>query len=99
MEIVVFAKRFKNGNWELWKHTCNEEEVESVVDSAWAKAADRLSARPPILIDYMAGARYIFDVAYGPVNNPRDGDTRVQGVCVNGMLIGIHDELRDYVED
>ena len=99
MEIVVFLSRFGNGNWELWKHTCNEEEVEGVVDSALAKAADRFSAGRPNLIDYLAGARYIFNVAYGETNNPKDGDTCVHGVCVDGMLIGIHDELRYHPEN
>ena len=93
MEIIVFARRFENGNWGLWEHTCSEEEVDAVKDSAQAKAYARFSLAPPILIDYLAGARYIFDVAFGPLNEPRDGDTRVHGACIDGILIGISDEL------
>jgi hypothetical protein len=46
MEIVVFAKRLRNGSWEVWEHTCSEEKVDAVEDSARAKTLDRLSFDP-----------------------------------------------------
>jgi hypothetical protein len=94
MEIIVFARRFENGNWGMWEHTCSEEEVDAVKDSAQARAYARFSLASPVLIDYLAGARYIFDAAFGPLDRPRDGDTRVHGVCVDGIVVGISDELR-----
>lgn len=87
MEIVVFGRRFGNGNWEQWEHTCSEEEMLWVEDSTAAKAQDRSHFGPPLPIDYLKGARYIFDVAYGPAGSPRDGDTRVHGVSVNGVRV------------
>lgn len=81
----------------MWEHTCSEEEVDAVKDSAQAKANARFSLGPPTLIDYLAGARYIFDVAFGQLDNPRDGDTRVHGACVDGIVIGISHELSRHV--
>lgn len=89
MEIIVFGKRFGCGSWEDWEHTCSEEEVHWTHDSALAKAQDRSHFGPPLPIDYLKGARFIFDVAYGPKDNPRDGDIRVHGVSVNGARAGI----------
>ena len=96
MEIIAFAKKFRDGKWEVWEHTCNDEEVDAVKDSACEKALDRLTFEPPLPIDYLWGARYIFDVARGESDNPRDGDTRVHGVSVDGVLIGISEELSHY---
>ena len=96
MEFVVFAKRFKNGSWEVWEHKCSDEEIGAVEDSARAKAVDRLSFDSPVPFDYLHGARYIFDVAYGVEGDPKDGDTVVHGVCVNGILIGTSGELTRY---
>ncbi|MGB8028035.1 MAG: hypothetical protein WCF30_00085 [Terracidiphilus sp.] len=96
MEIIVFAKKFRAGNWEVWEHTCSEEEVDAVEDSARAKAVDRFSFEPPLAVDYLGGARYIFDVARGESDNPRDGDTCVHGVSVDGVLIGVSEELSRY---
>ncbi|MGB7264371.1 MAG: hypothetical protein WBC92_02590 [Terracidiphilus sp.] len=96
MEVVVFAKRFRNGSWEVWEHTCSKEEVDAVNDSASVKAMDRLSFEP-LPVDYLWGARYIFDVARGESDNPRDGDTCVHGVSVDGVLIGVSEELSRYI--
>ncbi len=89
MEIIVFAERFEHGMWGVWEHKCSEEELAAVEDSARAKAQNRLSFGPPLPADYLEGARYIFDVAFGPKDNPRDGDTRVNGVCVDGVVVGV----------
>lgn len=97
VEIVVFAKRFGAGKWEVWEHTCSEEEVDAVQDSARAKTMDRLSFEPPVAVDYLWGARYVFDVARGESDNPRDGDTCVHGVSVDGVLIGVSEELSRYI--
>jgi hypothetical protein len=88
MKIVVLAERFEEGAWKDWERSCDEEEVEAVIDSANAKAADRTHPRPSY-IDYLTGAAYVFDVAFGPRGDPKDGDTRVYGAIVDEMLIGI----------
>jgi len=41
MKIVVLAERFENGAWRDWEHNCDDQEVDAVIDSANAKAADR----------------------------------------------------------
>jgi hypothetical protein len=92
MDILIFAKRFCNGNWVAWQHQCTEGEAEAVADSARAKAQDRLNFDSSDGDDYLAGARYIYDVAYGLLDHPRDGDTRVHAVSVNGMLIAMSEE-------
>jgi hypothetical protein len=97
MEIIVLAKKFRNGNWQVWEHLCSEEEVDAVKDSAREKALDRMTFEPPIPVDYLWGAQYIFDVARGESDNPRDGDTRVHGVSVDGVLIGVSEELSRYI--
>lgn len=89
MKIIVLAERFEDGTWGSWEHICDDEEVEAVVDSAKAKAADRMHFHDPCYIDYLTGCAYIFDVAYGPRDDPKDGDTRVYGAIVDEMLIGI----------
>ena len=95
MKITVLAERFEEGAWKDWEHTCDEEEVEAVIDSANAKAADRVHSRPSDIdyLDYLTGAAYVFDVAFGPREDPKDGDTRVYGAIVDEMLIGISDKV------
>jgi hypothetical protein len=39
------------------------------------------------------GAAYVFDVAFGSREDPKDGDTRVYGAIVDEMLIGISDKV------
>lgn len=87
MKIIVFGRRFISGRWEQWEHTCSEEEIEWVEDSARAKAQDRSHSGPLLPIDYFKGARYIFEVAYGPANSLNDGDTRVHGISVDGVHV------------
>lgn len=96
MEIVVLARRFRNGNWEPWKHICNKEEVEGIVDFAQPKTAGLFLPGRLNAINYLEGARYIFDAMYGEADGPRDGDTRVHGVRVDGHLIGMQEELLDH---
>ena len=97
MRIIVFAERFEDGAWRHWQHLCTEEEVEAVVDSANAKAADRLQSQPSHL-DYLTGAAYIFNVAFGPKENPKNGDTRVYGTVVDDIPIGIHAMFEKYLK-
>ncbi|HEY2469671.1 MAG TPA: hypothetical protein VGI45_17760 [Terracidiphilus sp.] len=92
MKIVVLAERFEEDVWRDWEHVCNEDEAESIFDSANAKAADHMHPRPSY-IDYLMGAVYIFDVARGTPDDPRNGDTRVYGAIVDEMLIGIRDKV------
>lgn len=94
MKIVVFARRFTNGRWETWEHTCDAQETESVADSAQVKACDRSLFGPPDYADFLDSVRYMFNVARGDANSPRDGDTWVHGVGVDGVIIGASDELR-----
>ncbi|MGB7265479.1 MAG: hypothetical protein WBC92_08190 [Terracidiphilus sp.] len=92
----MFARRFTNGRWEAWEHMCNEEEVDGVVDSAQAKTWDRVLSGPPSYADYLNSVRYVFDVVRGEANNPRDGDLQVYGVCVDGVVTGVYEELRGH---
>ncbi len=96
MDVVVFARRFSNGHWETWEHKCDAQEIECVWDSARVKASDRSFFGLPNYADFLEGVRYIFNVARGGANNPRDGDLRVHGVSVDGIVIGIYEELRCY---
>jgi len=96
VEIVVFAKIFKRGNWEIWEHRCSPEEINAIEDSARGYAQNRLSMDTPLPVDYLQGAGYIFDVARGLEDKPRDGDKRVHGVSVNGVLIGVTNELTQH---
>lgn len=96
MKIVILAERFEGGAWRDWEHTCDQEEVEAVVDSANAKAFDHRHPRPSY-IDYLQGAAYIFNVANGPRQNPRDGDTRVYAAVIDEMLIGNFDKVEHHL--
>jgi len=96
MLITIFATQFLGGVWKDWEHTCNEEEVEAVVDSANAKAAERFPGWPPTFEDYLNGARYMFNVAYGAPESPREGDTKVYGVLVNDVVIARFEQLREH---
>ena len=94
MQITVFALRFEGGSWKDWEHACDEEELEAVLDSANAKALE--SGRPgkPTYFDFLQGARFIFDVAFGPREDPKEGDTEVFGVLVDRMVIGRLEPMR-----
>jgi hypothetical protein len=96
MEIVVFAEQFKNGNWDVWKHVCSPEEGEAVVDAALARAKVRSSRERPIHNDFLAGARSTFNVVHGPATNPQDGDLRVYCVCVDKIVIGVLEKIRQH---
>jgi hypothetical protein len=93
MEIIVFAKVFRNGFWINWEHRCTEQEAGGVIDSAEAKAAERQHSGPPLPIDYLGGVHYMFDIACGTPEIPRDGDTVVFGVSVDNLVIGALDEF------
>jgi hypothetical protein len=98
MSIVVFAEQFRIGSWDVWEHTCSPKEVEALVDSAVARAMSRTSVEKPAHDDFLQGARHIFNVALGPANDPRDGDIRVYCVCVDQVVIGVYDKVRQYSE-
>ncbi len=96
MEIVVFAEQFKNGKWDVWKHVCSPEEGEAVVDAALARAKVRSSRERPIHNDFLEGARGTFNVVHGPATNPQDGDLRVYCVCVDKIVIGALEKIRQH---
>jgi hypothetical protein len=96
MLITVFATRFSGGVWKDWEHTCTEEEVEAIADTANAKADERCPGGTPVFADYLEGARYIFNVAFGPPESPREGDTDVYGVLVDEIVIARFKELREH---
>lgn len=98
MNIIVFASRFEDRNWKPWERKCTPEELDAVYDSAVAKALDRLNFGRPDLMDYLFGASYIFDIALGPAESPHAGDTRVHGVCVDGVLFGSLTQLSQQFE-
>lgn len=72
------------------------EASEAVSDSANVKAFDHGGIREPVFVDYLEGARYIFDVACGTMKNPREGHTKVYGVLVGDMVIANYQELQRY---
>jgi len=88
MKIVVFAEKFVGGAWHHWKHICNEDDIEAITDSAYVKAMDRVNFGDPSPMDYLMGARYIFNVANGPEDSPKEGDTRVYALLLNQIIIG-----------
>jgi hypothetical protein len=94
--IVAFGLRFQRGKWRCWEHTCSAEEIEGVVDSAMARAADHGRPGQPTYVDHLEGARYIFDVAYGPREEPVEGDTWVYGVRIDRIVIGNYEELKHH---
>lgn len=96
MLITIFAVRFLAGVWKDWEHLCNEEEVDAVADSAKAKADEREPGGTPTFTDYLLGARYIFNVAFGPPENPKEGDTSVYGVLVDEVVIARFQQLREH---
>lgn len=83
MRITIIAHRFEGGAWKPWEHVCDADEIAAVLDSANAKAFDR--ALSPVLVDsdYLEGARYIFDRAYGTAERPCEGDLRITKVIVS----------------
>jgi len=94
MLITIFAFRFGGGIWLDWEHTCDENELEAVADSARAKAADHDRPGSLLYLDYLEGAKYIFNTAFGTAENPREGDTNVYAVVVDQMVIGRYEELK-----
>jgi len=50
----------------------------------------------PTYADYLEGARYIFNVAFGPLASPGEGDTNVYGVLVDNVVIARFEELREH---
>ena len=97
MLITIFATRFHGGVWKNWEHACTFTETEAVIDSAKAKALENGRVKEPGFTDYLDGARYVFDVAFGTKNRPREGDTRVFGVLVGGMVIAEYQELQRHI--
>jgi hypothetical protein len=98
MRITIFALRFEGGSWKDWEHDCDKEESEAVVDSASAKAFDNGRGKPTYA-DFLEGARYIFDVAFGPRENPQEGDTEVFGVLVDQIVIGRFEQMQRHFAD
>lgn len=93
MKVIVLAERFVDGSWTDWEHLCDQPELEAVIDSANAKAADNMRSQPSYR-DYLAGVAYTFNIACGAPDTPQIGDTRVYAVIVNGMLIGNSDKVQ-----
>lgn len=83
MRITIFASRFVRGSWTSWEHVCDEDEIAEVQDSANAKAFSRAFSSTLTDSDYLEGARYIFDRAYGTAEKPAEGDLRVTKVTVS----------------
>lgn len=93
MKIIVLAERFEDGQWKDWEHICNEAEIDGVADTAMANAVDHMHLSQPAYIDYLDGVAYIFNVARGTRENPKNGDVRVYAAIVNNILIGINDDI------
>lgn len=93
MKLIVLAERFEDSEWTDWEHICNEEEIEAVADSAMVKASDNLHFGKPSYLDYLEGAAYIFNRAYGDTDSPRNGDLRVYATIVDDILVGMHNNI------
>lgn len=96
MEIVVFAEQYRNGGWDVWEYECNPIEARALVDSAAARANARELNAKPVLDDYLESARCLFDITHGTPAFPRNGDTHVYCVCVDKIVIGVCDKIRQY---
>jgi hypothetical protein len=99
MKIVIFAERFENGACTDSEHTRDDAEVVGVQDSAQAIAGNwSRSAGLPILLDYLKGAEYIFDVARGGRSHPAEGDVKVFGVALDQIVITKFERLKHHFE-
>ena len=96
MEMVVFAEQFNNGNWGAWKHVCSPEEGAAILDCALARARVRSSRGRPNHDDFLQAARGMLNSAQDPALNPEDGDIRVYCVCVDKIVIGEFEKIRQY---
>jgi len=96
MEIVVFAEQYRNGAWDVWEYECNPIEAKALVDAALARANARETPGKPVLDDYLESARCLFDISHGAPAFPRNGDTRVYCVCVDKLVIGVYEKIRQY---
>jgi len=96
MEILVYAEQFRNARWDVWEHNCSPSEVDAVVSFALARASQRSSGSKPNQADFLEGARQIFDVVRDAALSPKDGDTRVYCICVDQMVIGVYEKIRQY---
>jgi hypothetical protein len=83
MRITIFAHRFEGGSWLPWEHVCDAEEADGVLDSANSEAFSRSFSNIPNDSDYLRGAAYIFNRAYGTRERPTEGDVQVTGVNVS----------------
>ena len=54
---------------------------------------DRANFGDPSPMDYLMGARYIFNVAYGSEDAPKEGDTRVYALLLNQIIIGFYERF------
>lgn len=96
MEIVVFAEQYRNGSWDVWEYECNLIEARALVDSVAARASARQANPKPVLDDYLESARCLFNINHGTPSFPRNGDTRVYCVCVDKLVIGVYEKIRQY---
>ncbi len=83
MQFIVYCVRYTDRGWKKHRHVCSDQENEAVVDSAKAYALMRFPDQKLTFSDYLAGARYMFDVAFGPRDQPVIGDTVVTGLKVS----------------
>ncbi len=96
MRIIVLAEEFRNGVWDVSEHTCSSKEAQAVVDSALSRAKGHTPNRRPTHKDFLESARHIFNVARGTPNSPRDGDIQVYCICVDQLVIGVCEKIRQY---
>ena len=96
MKIVVFAEQYRNGSWDVWEYECNPIEAKALVDSAAARANAREINAKPILDDFLESARCLFDITHGAPACPWNGDTHVYCVCVDKLVIGVYEKIRQH---
>ncbi|HVN94077.1 MAG TPA: hypothetical protein VMT38_10285 [Terracidiphilus sp.] len=98
MKIIVFAEQFVNGLWDTWEHKCNPKEAEALLASARTIAKSHHPKGRLAHEDVLEGARSIFNIQRGALENPQDGDIQVYCVCVEETVIGVYEKIRQYSE-
>ena len=98
MKIIVFAEQFRNGDWDVWEHTCSAKEAKALLDFALEKAKGYILNARPSHKDFLEGARKMFNVAHGTPASPKDGDIQVYCLCVDQTVIGVAEKIGHYSE-
>jgi hypothetical protein len=96
MRIIIFAEKFANGAWDVWEYTCSPKEAKTILNSALMSARFHASDGPPNHTELLETTRRIFNVTHGTAASPMNGDLKVYCICVEEMVIGVCEKIRQY---